>query len=404
MAAIKEKILPYPKEYYNLLYDAGLIGTGTVMIHAYISDAKRVTLDESSATWMHTKEPVYDRSGKDLYMETTPLEDTNGLIVGDWTTGLTKEKIKTIHEECNIPKFDLTTSIRLYHGKEYDLSNPRDMAEYKLLENKHGAICFSKSDCETFECDFYFVSREADRRVVKDNLRKRMAAVLLINEASEKMKALCVTLLSHMGKIALRNDVEDEDMHMLFDELCLDKPKLIRMVYDLEDKDSYLMLYEMISYGLLYKTGEEGPYHRPLSASDSGGEGKVFAESTSKALKALYSPVNAKLRRDLKIRKGEIKDDSVVSNYVSSEEAFRKKHSAARDEELSIKAMEMQERNRLEEKKRKNAMKWTESKLKGANHELLRAFFKDFDAPYDFPEGTTKAEILPHAIGILKGK
>lgn len=175
--------MDYPSKYKNILLEIGLIKDGVVELRGYTSQTKNMMLDASN-TWREGSSPEIDTT--DLPIFINPVKQ-NGVILGDWRIGLTNDSIKSLEEDCRLPKFDNDEWPRIFrHGHKFDLSNPIDCSIFKIaVHNTHIAKSIHDFDGDK-QAYWYNISDELE--FIRASKKIKAEAFSYIAILSEKDK------------------------------------------------------------------------------------------------------------------------------------------------------------------------------------------------------------------------
>jgi hypothetical protein len=309
----------YPDELYDILYKANLIGEGKVIIkgHYSVSTAPRRGED---GVWRDVQ--VVDRDTTMDNMTIVPFKDVNGRIAGDWTDGLSSEEVKRIHEEAKVPIFYCDhkehgdTSIKIHHDQEFDLSDPIQMATFKIIY-QNNAIATSQ-EYMTDDQDYYFFSPVEEKRKKKSVYSEKQAAVDLIKELTQEAKFEILEIMTFESKLKIPEGSNEEDKLMIFQDQCWENPKEILRINKIDSKNKRLIIYNLISYNVLLSPNFDfvGPFYRH-SVTPGQEYGELLGETIEEAVQNIGKNSNSDLMRQYdKIKNGTFYESSTLENII----------------------------------------------------------------------------------------
>ena len=317
----------YPEHLYDDLFQAGLVGEGIVKIMGHYTTRKEPRRGRDNV-WRDTDILIHDSTRDSMTL--VPVKDYNGRIIGDWTTGLSSEQVKRIHEEAGVPIFVVDqdnksdSEIRVHHSMQLDLSDPVQNAKFKVIVHNN-EIALRKEDL-TEDQDYYFFSKAEENNKKKEQMHVKEAAVNLIRELSQEAKEEILELMTYESKLVIPESANIEDKLLLFQEQCWDNPKEIVRVYKIEDKSKRIVLYVLLQHNVIVSSNYDytGPFYRP-SATPHQEYGEGIGESVTEACANLGKPACADLyRKYLDIRKG-VKEESFIDKIIdNSDDAMSK--------------------------------------------------------------------------------
>lgn len=317
----------FPDDLYEDLYDAGLIGEGSVYIYGHFTTTMQPRMNDSDKVWRDTK--VVDLDTTLDTMSMVPILDENGRILGDWTQGLSIEQIKRINEEAGVPIYRANdkdhehgdTPILVHHGMKLDLADPRQMSKFKILYF-NDAIALNKKDILEDQ-DFYFFIPEEEKREKKASFDLRREAINLVNNLGDEAKIEILNIMSYEHGVVIPESASDSDIVMLFEEQCWDKAAQVLTVYKYPFKETRLMLYTLVAHNVIMSTSHsyKGPFHR-LSTEAGRDFGELIGENIGEAIKNLGKRENSDLvRKYQSIKSGTIKEEDAVSKLMKTGES-----------------------------------------------------------------------------------
>ena len=292
----------YPKKYQNILVKAGLIGSGVKIISAYHNDKKRLTMDEESKTWFEMDE--YEIDYREAEERIAPYVDGTNNIAGDWRKGLTADEVKIVADECRVRVFEQNTQIRIYHGKRFDLTNPVDMAEYRIIMETN-VLGLSKDSLAPGQR--FYVSSHEDEMFARQQKRNALReSIQMAERMSDAEKRDLLKLLNYELKLGLSGKMSEEDVRDNFNELAYNGKTAedVFRVYRYSDKNLRLLLHECVDNNILFVEGDRGAVSKP--------NGHIIGADWEEALDALKTDqgLRAECRRkrpgnDAPVRKAE---------------------------------------------------------------------------------------------------
>lgn len=311
----------YTEEQLSLLKKAGLLKTGIKTLQARMSSAKHPYYDDERGMWSenHQKSrPIEDRS--DIPEKVPPMMDVHGNIVGDWKRGLTEEQILLMQSWFGLALYNVSktltnqnsgmtqtikdSQIVLRHGQRYDLSIPRECAEWNIIE-RHEILAQTQAECMTRPTAGFWVYDEVeDIKTQRKGVQKQLEIATLPGKTDMDEKVMVAWLLHYEGvRLIEGKDVDTQKLELIFDLCCLTKPDDINRIYSYSNKRERLTLHLLLEQGRVLKYGDDGPYH--LERKGSGEDrGELLGETTVQAMTNLYKPNFASLppivREDVK--------------------------------------------------------------------------------------------------------
>lgn len=284
---LKQKVgeFKYPSKYHNLLIKAGLIGSGTKIILGSHGDKKKLVLDEETNAWVESEEYEVDfRQAKTIGC---PALTADGRIVGDWTVSLTKEEVDIVNKECGITRFEENTPIPIFSGRNYDLSDPRDMAEYRVLLET-GIVSMSRDAMAGGQRFYVFCpieeakAKEAGRQLKRTAIRLEASLSL-----SEKLEILQIANFKY--KLGFPYEMSDDQVRTIFANMAYDGAfKRLITVSEMKDKAIYMLLYRAVQVNVLHIESDD---------SISKPNGKLMASDQAAFIDMLKQ--NEGMRREL---------------------------------------------------------------------------------------------------------
>ena len=268
----------YPERLKNLLIKAGLIGKGVKVIMAYHNNKKRLTLDEQSNTWIEDPDE-YEIDFREANEYIIPVFH-NGQIVGDWRTGLTSEEVELIHQEAGVPLFERNQSYRINHGMRLDLSNPRDMAFYRIAVNS-GAIAENRNRMTGLQ-RFYWHDETLVMEEKRTERRTRRRIIQQMNKvSSDKLRLVYDYINLKYRKGWNHNPSIDEIEGELMDMALSDAYINIANAFDNELLEVEVTVLRALEYDLLIRDSASGQVARP--------SGELLGLDTTAAAKKLVA-------------------------------------------------------------------------------------------------------------------
>jgi len=309
----------YPDELYDILYKANLIGEGKVIIKGHYSVTTAPRRGEDGV-WRDVQVVETDTTMDSMTI--VPFKDVNGRIAGDWTDGLSSEEVKRIHEEAKVPIFycddkdNGDTSIKIHHNQEFDLSDPIQMATFKIIY-QNNAIATSYEDM-TDDQDYYFFSPVEEKRKKKSVYSEKQASVDLIKELTQEAKFEILDIMTFESKLKTPENANEEDKLMIFQDQCWENPKEILRINKIDNKSKRLIIYNLISYNVLLSPNFDfvGPFYRH-SVTPGQEYGEMLGDTIEEAVQNIGKNSNSDLMRQYdKIKNGTFYDKTTLDNII----------------------------------------------------------------------------------------
>lgn len=309
----------YPEELYDLLYKANLIGNGKVVVRGHYSVTTAPRRGEDGV-WRDVS--VVDNDTTHDSMTIVPFKDINGRIAGDWTDGLSSEEVKKIHEEAKVPIFYCDdkehgdTSIKIYHNQEFDLSDPIQMATFKIIY-QNDAIATSYENL-TGDQDYYFFSPKEEKRKKQTVYSEKQAAVDLIKELTQEAKFEILDIMTYESGLKIPEALNEEDKLMLFQDQCWENPKEILRINAIENKNKRIIIYTLVSHNFLLSPNFDftGPFYRQ-SVTPGQEFGELIGETIEESVKNIGKTANSDLvRRYDSIVDGSYNKDNFLDTII----------------------------------------------------------------------------------------
>ena len=334
----------YTEEQLSLLKKAGLLKTGIKTLQARMSSAKHPYFDEERGMWTENSpksQPVEDRS--DIPEKVPPMMDRHGNIVGDWKRGMTEDQILMMQSWFGLPIYTVAhtltnansgmtqtikdSQIVLRHGQVFNLSMPRECAEWNIIEH-NGVLAASQAECMVSSIAAFWVYDEVESfKTTKKDVDRQLEIAALPGKTRMEEK-VAVAWLLHFENIRPieGKDTDKQKLELIFDLCCLTNANDIERIYAYSNKRERLALHLLIEQGRVVKYGSDGPYH--LERKGSGEDrGELLGETTSQAVDNLYKPNFASLpplvREEIKGMMYEKTKDEVVQEIKEDLELMK---------------------------------------------------------------------------------
>lgn len=311
----------YTEEQLVLLKKAGLLKTGIKTLQARMSSSKHAYFDTERGMWETNSpksRPIEDRS--DIAEKVPPMMDRHGNIVGDWKRGLTEEQVLLMQSWFGLPIYEVSriltnansgmtqtikdTQIVLRHGQVFDLSIPRECAEWNMIEY-NSILAATQAECMVSGIAAFWVYDEVESlKVTKKDVQRQLEIASLPGKTRLEEKVVIAWLLHFENIRPIEGkDTDKEKLELIFDLCCLTNANDIERIYSYSNKRERLSLHLLIEQGRVVKYGSDGPYH--LERKGSGEDrGELLGETTTQAVDNLYKPNFASLpplvREDIK--------------------------------------------------------------------------------------------------------
>jgi hypothetical protein len=373
----------YSSEHFELLKKAGLLGEGIVVIRAKVSDDRR-SMSKDGRNWNmnpKTAPPSTDRTNLTDYA--VPVREGTR-IKGYWRNRVTQEEAQVLEYDLGIPTFTYAqpgqtkdnpikdTQVPLFDGKEYDLSDPIQKAEWDVV--KHSSLV-AENRMKAWSddwCSFYYVEVEKEQEAVQLDVKEQLDFIEQARKIGREEKALVSRLMHYRGVRPIEDYARANEslLEMMFDSCILSMPEQLKVVIALRDKPMYLKLYQLIEHGRVEKYGTDGPYHveRTNAAQERG---RLLGNTTEEAVLNLKATDNIYLLSFL--------DNSTQT--ATSTGVVRKENSLEAIRKKSIETM-------------------SEAKAKNMTKEQLSAWLQSVGE--EVLAGSTVAQLRDHVMDVLE--
>lgn len=298
------------KEHLPIFRKAGLLATGTLELRGYRSnevyDSVKIPEDGSSnvAVISKSKTARFDYTRIPCY--TSPAADDQGRVRGCWTHGLTAKEIEVI-KSYNVPvffvdqllendrggKYKGDSELVLQHGRFFDLSDPAQMAEVKVL--MHVSLVAEKPEEASEVSPYYFHVIGQEKERAKESMKTERSAFELVWNTDIKpivwKQVLTIIAREHRKVINLR---DEEAYQFILQDIAKENPRAILEAYHRPTRQHYAKAYSYIMAGALYGETEDGPFYINSGSSENR---EMVAKTMAELVKLVSNPNQDKIIR-----------------------------------------------------------------------------------------------------------
>lgn len=294
----------YSKEHYDLLKKAGLIGEGTIIIRAKISSDKR-PYSPDGRNWTTNPRngvPTMDRTAITDYA--VPVVEGNR-VKGYWRNKVNAAEAEVLQYDLGIPVYDFArpgkdkdnpipdSQIPLFDGKEYDLSDPAQMAEWNVVQHSSLLAPTQEAAFSDDWCSFYWVNVDKQQAQMRVEVDSQLDFIVSAKGYDRNEKCHVARIMHHKGYRTIENiaTATDSLLEMVFDSSILNLPAQLKECMAVKDKVMTLKLYSLVEMGRVERYGIEGPYYHERTNPQQE-RGKLLGNTTEEAVYNLKATDN----------------------------------------------------------------------------------------------------------------
>jgi len=192
------------------------------------------------------------------------------------------------------------TVITIFHDKEWDLSVPAQLAEYRIVKES-SAIAPSRNLISTDQY-YYFVEAETERKIKNEDLRARKDIAALTGKLSPEQKRSIVQYIS-LAKSVVEINYEDftiDDYCDEFDRLALDHHETVADAMKIGDRDMRTLALMGVHLGLI-EMNLQGRYEFRVSSTMVNDLGENLEEVYSYFKKNPIQHIKDAIRRQMSV-------------------------------------------------------------------------------------------------------